>query len=156
MTPQLPRPTLATDPTVPAAEELARGLRESGRRLTPQRQMVLEAVNELEHATPEEVFARVHASSSAVNISTVYRSLELLEQLGLVSHTHLGPGATTYHQAREVHHLHLVCRGCGHVAEVPSSAAEELLARVREAEGFVVDVAHLSLYGRCAGCGAQA
>lgn len=141
------------------SDQLGKELHGRGLRLTTQRQMVLEAVTELGHATPDEVFARVQHSSTAVkstavNISTVYRALELLEALGLVTHAHLGPGPPTYHPAGESHHLHLVCRGCGDVAEVPASAAEELLGRVREAKGFAVDVAHLSLYGRCAQCGA--
>ena len=65
-------------------------LRARGYRVTPQRQLVLEAVTKLEHATPEEIWADVQQTASGVNISTIYRALELLEQLGLVTHTHLG------------------------------------------------------------------
>ena len=68
-------------------------LRASGYRVTPQRQLVLEAVTKLEHATPEEIFADIHQTARGVNVSTVYRTLELLEQIGLVTHTHLGHGA---------------------------------------------------------------
>ena len=75
-------------------------LRARGYRATPQRQLVLEAVAELRHATPEDVGARVNQSARGVNTSTIYRTLELLEQLGMVTHTHLGHGAPTYHLPR--------------------------------------------------------
>ncbi len=68
-------------------------LRQRGYRLTPQRQLVLEAVDTLEHATPDDILVEVRKTASGVNISTVYRTLELLEELGLVSHAHLGHGA---------------------------------------------------------------
>src|SRR3989337_2182587 len=93
-------------------------LRAQGYRLTPQRQLVLEAVGELGHATPDEIVTAVRRTASGVNISTVYRTLELLENLGLVTHTHLGHGAPTYHAATDDDHVHLVCRMCGSVAEV--------------------------------------
>lgn len=134
------------------SEALGRELRDRGLRLTPQRQMVLDAVASLGHGTPEEVFVRVRTISSAVNISTVYRALELLEALGLVTHVHLGAGAPTYHWAAAADHLHLVCRGCGAVEELPAEQAGELLGRIRAERGFAVDVAHLALYGLCAAC----
>ena len=90
-------------------------LRRRGYRLTPQRQLVLEAVGELAHATPEEIADAVRRTASGVNISTVYRTLELLEELGLVQHTHLGHGAPTYSVATDDDHVHLVCRDCGAV-----------------------------------------
>ena len=88
-------------------------LRSRGYRVTPQRQLVLEAVKAVDHATPEEICARVRETARGVNISTVYRTLELLEELGMVTHTHLGHGAPTYHLAAEADHVHLVCRDCG-------------------------------------------
>ena len=72
-------------------------LRARGYRLTPQRQLVLEAVDRLGHATPDDLVAEVRKTANGVNISTVYRTLELLEGLGLVTHAHLGHGAPTYH-----------------------------------------------------------
>src|ERR1700722_11470214 len=76
-------------------------LRARGYRVTPQRQLVLEAVTKLEHATPEEICAQVQLTARGVNISTVYRTLELLEQLGLVTHSHLRHGAPSYHLEAE-------------------------------------------------------
>ena len=68
------------------ADDLASKLHSLGYRLTPQRQLVLEAVDSLEHATPDDILVEVRKTASGVNISTVYRTLELLEELGLVSH----------------------------------------------------------------------
>ena len=87
-------------------------LRAEGYRLTPQRELVLRAVEDLGHATPDEVFAEVRRESSAVNISTVYRTLELLERLRLVWHPHLGKGAPVYHTAGH-RHRHVACATCG-------------------------------------------
>src|SRR6201994_2399312 len=103
-------------------------LRARGYRATPQRQLVLEAVAELRHATPEDVGARVHQSARGVNISTIYRTLELLEQLGMVTHTHLGHGAPTYHLAADAGHVHLVCRSCGKVSEASPDEVRPLVA----------------------------
>ncbi len=72
-------------------------LRESGYRLTPQRELILQAVERLGHATPDEVLAEVRKQSTAVNASTVYRTLEVLEELGLIRHAHLSDRAPTYH-----------------------------------------------------------
>ena len=127
-------------------------LREKGYRLTPQRELVLAAVNELKHATPEQVCARVQETASGINISTVYRTLELLEDLGLVRHAHLGHGAPSYHPAGHDHHLHLVCRDCGTVSQVDVEVAAPLTAAVRSAEGFEVDLEHFAIYGRCRAC----
>jgi len=132
--------------------DLDRPLRERGYRLTPQRQMVLEAVNTLRHGTPEEIGAEVQKTASGVNISTVYRTLELLEELGLVTHTHLGHGAPTYHSANDPDHLHLVCRDCGKVIEADFSAADDLVGRLAAQHGFDTDVKHFAIYGRCADC----
>ena len=82
---------------------LAERLRARGLRLTPQRQPVLAAVNAIEHGTPDDIAARLREDAgpggAAPDTSTVYRTLELLEQLGLVWHTHLGKGAPVYHSA---------------------------------------------------------
>lgn len=127
-------------------------LRARGYRLTPQRQMVLEAVTALGHATPDEICDKVQRTAGGVNISTVYRTLELLEELGLVTHTHLGHGAPTYHPAADEHHLHLVCRDCGSVTETDVSVADPLVRRLADEHGFDTDVAHFAIYGRCRKC----
>ncbi|HEU4423823.1 MAG TPA: transcriptional repressor [Pilimelia sp.] len=133
---------------------LAEVLRARGLRLTAQRQLVLEAVRELGHATPEQVHATVREVAAGVNISTVYRTLELLEELGLVIHTHLSHGSPTYHAAEEAH-VHLVCRSCGVVGEMDPKLFRPLAATLEAERGFLVDIGHVALFGVCAACGAQ-
>jgi Fur family transcriptional regulator, ferric uptake regulator len=127
-------------------------LRARGYRVTPQRQLVLEAVARLDHATPEEIFAQVQQTARGVNISTIYRTLELLEQIGMVTHTHLGHGAPTYHLAADADHVHLVCRDCGRVTEIGPDAIRPLITALEERHGFETDVGHLTVFGRCADC----
>ncbi|OII63225.1 transcriptional repressor [Streptomyces sp. CC53] len=127
-------------------------LRQRGYRLTPQRQLVLEAVDVLGHATPDDILNEVRKTASGVNVSTVYRTLELLEELGLVSHAHLGHGAPTYHLAARHHHLHLVCRDCGEVIEADVDVAAEFTAKLRASFGFDTDMKHFAIFGRCADC----
>jgi Fur family ferric uptake transcriptional regulator len=127
-------------------------LRQRGYRLTPQRQLVLEAVDTLEHASPDEILTEVRRTATGVNISTVYRTLELLEELGLVSHAHLGHGAPTYHLADRHHHMHLVCRDCGTVIEAEVSVAGALTDQLRATFGFETDMKHFAIFGRCADC----
>ncbi|MES4901499.1 MULTISPECIES: Fur family transcriptional regulator [unclassified Streptomyces] len=129
-------------------------LRERGYRLTPQRQLVLEAVDHLEHATPDDILTEVRRTASGVNISTVYRTLELLEELGLVSHAHLGHGAPTYHLADRHHHIHMVCRDCTDVIEADVSVAEPFVRQLRANFGFDTDMKHFAIFGRCAKCSA--
>jgi Fur family ferric uptake transcriptional regulator len=127
-------------------------LRARGYRLTPQRQLVLEAVDKLEHSTPDDILAEVRRTAGGVNISTVYRTLELLEELGLVSHAHLGHGAPTYHLADRHHHMHLVCRECTDVIEADLSVAEPFARTLREGFGFETDLTHFAIFGTCESC----
>ncbi|GAA4002495.1 transcriptional repressor [Allokutzneria multivorans] len=132
-------------------EMLRRTLRERGLRMTPQRQLVLDAVTELEHATPEQICQHIRERTPTVNITTVYRTLDLLEQLGLVRHTHLGHGAPSYSvDAHE--HVHLVCHRCGGLDEVPCDALAALGEQLHTARGFHLDASHLALSGVCADC----
>src|SRR5437868_11746194 len=121
-------------------------LRARGYRLTPQRQLVLEAVTALGHATPDEIAERVRRTATGVNISTVYRALELLEELGLVTHTHLGHGAPRYHLAAEAEHVHLVCSSCGRVIQASPDAVGTLVTALSERFGFETDVGHLTVF----------
>lgn len=131
-------------------------LRARGYRLTPQRQLVLEAVDKLEHSTPDDILAEVRRTAGGVNISTVYRTLELLEELGLVSHAHLGHGAATYHLADRHDHMHLVCRDCTEVIEADLSVAAPFAARLLADFGFEGDMKHFAIFGRCAKCAGAA
>jgi len=137
------------------SDDLATRLREQGLRLTPQRQLILRAVEELGHATPDEGLAQVRSQVSSVNASTVYRTLEVLEELGLVRHTHLSDRAPTYHSTSEHEHVHVVCRRCHAVRSYDPEVVAPLVAALG-ADGFVVDVGHLAVFGECADCSATA
>jgi Fur family ferric uptake transcriptional regulator len=126
--------------------------RARGYRLTPQRELILKAVQDLDHASPDDILAEVRKTSEGVNISTVYRALELLEDLGLVSHTHLGHGAPAYHATTEPDHVHLVCRTCQRVVEAEPEIAADLVERLAVERGFRTDVRHLTLFGTCRDC----
>jgi Fur family ferric uptake transcriptional regulator len=127
-------------------------LRERGYRLTPQRELILQAVESLGHATPDEVHAEVRRHSSAVNLSTVYRTLEVLEELGLVRHAHLTDRAPTYHSIGGHEHFHLKCRNCARVVSVDPDVVQSLVETLRADHGFVADVGHLTVFGRCEEC----
>ena len=133
-------------------DELAARLHSLGYRLTPQRQLVLRAVDELGHATPDEILAEVQQHASAINASTVYRNLEVLEELGLVRHAHLSDRAPTYHSTTGHEHFHLVCRNCGRVESVDPDVIAATTDRLEQQYGFVADVGHLTIFGRCAEC----
>jgi Fur family ferric uptake transcriptional regulator len=122
-------------------------------RLTPQRRRIVAALTELEHGTPDAVVAKVAEDGGpALPPSTIYRGLDALEELGVVSHTHLDHRAPTYHLADHATHIHLVCLGCGTVSEAPIAMAAEFAGNVRDATGFDPDVTHMAIHGWCAAC----
>jgi Fur family ferric uptake transcriptional regulator len=134
---------------------LADTLRARGLRLTAQRQLVLEAVYQLGHATPDQVHEAVSQTAAGINITTVYRTLELLEELGLVTHTHLSHGAPTYHGVSEEQHVHLVCRTCGGVDDVSAAVLDSLAVALEKEKSFLVDKGHVALFGVCGTCGGE-
>jgi Fur family transcriptional regulator, ferric uptake regulator len=133
--------------SMPEDVELARRLRARGLRMTPQRDEVLQAVRQLRHATPDQVSEAV----PAVDVTTVYRTLELLEELGLVRHTHLGHGAPSYRPADD-DHVHVVCHSCGAVVDAPQDLADGVARRLVDEQGFVLDRAHFTVFGSCRDC----
>lgn len=131
---------------------LAETLRTAGLRVTATRERVYAAVTGAPHSTPEALIERVNASGPAIPPSSVYRALECLEEVGLVSHTHLDHRAPTYHVADHAEHLHLVCRVCGAVAESPAALADGLVTELARRHGFVADVTHMAIQGECSQC----
>jgi Fur family ferric uptake transcriptional regulator len=115
--------------------------------VTAQREKVLGAVRALRHATPEQLSDAVEG----VDVATVYRTLELLEELGLVKHTHLGHGAPSYRPADD-EHVHLVCHVCGAVTDAEPAIVDVLEQRLRDERGFALDRGHFTVFGRCAAC----
>jgi len=128
-------------------------LAERGYRLTPQRVMILSAIEESDsHISAEEIHARIVARYPNVNISTVYRTLELLKRLGLVTETDLGEGRVRYHPAEKGHHHHLVCQECGAVIDLDESLLTPLKTALLREYRFNADLQHLAILGRCVNC----
>jgi Fur family ferric uptake transcriptional regulator len=124
-------------------------LREKGYRLTPQRELLLRGVAGLGHAWLVEVLAEVRTDAAAVNAATVYRTLEVLEELGLIRHAHLSDRAPTYHSTSEHEHFHLVCRNCHKVISVEPDVLTPVAERLAIDHGFTIDVGHLTVFGTC-------
>ena len=135
------------------AEDIVSKLSELGYRLTPQRMMILSAIeNSDDHISAEEIYAQVVAKYPNVNISTVYRTLELLKRLGLVTETDLGGGRLRYHPVGKGHHHHLVCQECGAIIALDESLLSSLKSALLREYKFSADLRHLAIFGRCVNC----
>lgn len=131
-------------------------LRDKGHRLTPQRMMVLEAIEASEdHVSAEEIFERARARYPYMNISTVYRTLELLKGLGLVAESDLGGGRFLYHPAGKASHHHLVCRKCGKIQDIDATVFEHLRDEMKTTYGFDAAFEHMAVFGTCRKCQRQ-
>ena len=128
-------------------------LQEKGYRLTPQRMLVTEALHDAEgHISAEEIYEQLHARYPYSNISTVYRTLELLKELKLVTGTDFGEGRVRYHVAEKGHHHHLVCRRCGKIVDLDESVLFPLKDTLLLDYGFEADLRHLAIPGKCSDC----
>src|SRR5215212_9245102 len=124
-------------------------MRERGFRVTPQRQLILDAICESGgHTTPEEIYERVHAKAPAVNLATIYRTVDFLRDLRLITEMYIG-GKTYYEIAGEAPHHHLVCRCCGHIEQIDHVTVVGLFARIEHEQQFKVETDHLALVGLC-------
>ena len=134
-------------------EDIVSKLSELGYRLTPQRMMILSAIeNSDDHISAEEIYAQVVAKYPNVNISTVYRTLELLKRLGLVTETDFGGGRLRYHPVGKGHHHHLVCQECGAIIALNESLLSSLKSALLREYKFSADLRHLAIFGRCVNC----
>ena len=128
-------------------------LKKQGYRLTPQRLMVVSAIESSEdHISADEVYSQVVTRYPNVNISTVYRTLELLTRLGLVTETDLGGGRVRYHPANKGHHHHLICQECGAMIDLDESLLKPLEEALLLEHNFIADLRHLAIQGRCVKC----
>ncbi len=124
-----------------------------GYRMTPQRLMIVAAIEASEnHISAEDIYAQVVAKYPNVNVSTVYRTLELLEKLGLVTKTDLGGGSIMYHPLEKGHHHHLVCRECGITIDLDESALNPLKDSLLRDYQFIAELRHLGIQGLCVNC----
>jgi len=121
--------------------------------MTPQRMMIASAIEASDgHISAEEIYAQVITRYPQVNISTVYRTLELLTQLGLVTDTDFGEGRVRYHPVGKGHHHHLVCQECGGITDLDEIVLSPLKLILLRQYGFSADLRHLAIFGRCKKC----
>ena len=136
--------------------DVREALRSRGLRWTPQRRLILEVLSSTEgHITGSEVVERCRERDPETTPSTVYRTLDVLEELGYVSHSHSAAGREEYHVLPTADHGHLQCRGCGATMELEPSVAAGIVGPIEARYGFVTDVGHLTISGLCAACAAR-
>jgi Fur family transcriptional regulator, ferric uptake regulator len=127
-------------------------LRSRGLRMTPQRRAIVSEVMRTKgHISPASIARTIEGDMPGVNPSTVYRTLSLLEEVGVLQHSHLESGAE-YHKAEESHHVHLTCHRCGRDDELSITEAERLGQLIRRHHGFEADLTHFAITGLCADC----
>lgn len=136
-------------------EQMIETLRRKQFRITPQRELIVRVLADADdddHLTAEEIHTRVQAYTSAVNIATVYRTLDLLVEAGLVSRIDLGSGKEVFATEQHGIHIHLVCRQCGGVINADARVLQDVRAHIYEQYDFVAELEHVSLFGTCANC----
>ena len=128
-------------------------IRSSGGHLTPQRRFILEVLEASDgHMSAEEVHARVQPRYPKLHISTIYRTLETLHKLDMVTETDLGDGKLRYHLHDKGYHHHLICEKCGRVEELDEAVLAPLKAALLRKHHFRADLRHLAIFGRCRDC----
>lgn len=142
-----------TEPTTSAVVEV---LRSKGLRMTPQRRaIVAEVMRTQGHISPTALARTVQSEMPGVNASTIYRTLSLLEEVGVLAHAHLESGAE-YHRAEEAGHVHLTCSNCGSEDDLSLAEADALSHLIERHHRFLPDLTHFAISGLCADCRALA
>ncbi|MCD6553681.1 MAG: transcriptional repressor [Chloroflexi bacterium] len=135
------------------AEEWGKQLRLAGYKLTRQRRAVLAVIAAGEtHLSPAEVYDQARIACPDLGLTTVYRTLEILSELGLVRRVHLEKGCHSFASASGGHSHHLICNKCGEVIEFEGCDLSPLLERVAQRTGFVIEAHWLELFGTCPAC----
>lgn len=128
-------------------------LRARGLRWTPQRRALVQVLAQTDgHVTGSELVERCRVVDPATIPSTVYRTLDVLEDLGLVRHGHGADGREEFHVLPQVEHGHLHCHQCGRTREFEAADAAPLVRALRARHGFEVDLSHVTIVGRCEAC----
>lgn len=134
-------------------EDLVADLRARGIRVTAARRLVLQTLVDAgaDHLAADQIADRIHRTHPDLHVSTTYRTLDALEEAGMIVRAGLGDGPTTYHLADD-HHHHAVCDGCGTTIELPDRLFAGVVRRLRDHHGFVAAPHHLTITGRCRSC----
>jgi Fur family ferric uptake transcriptional regulator len=135
--------------------DIAALLRQKGQRPTPQRMMILAALAEHGgHLPAEAIYEQVKREYPYINLSTVYRTLEMLRDQGIVSETDLGGGVRQFELLEHPHH-HLVCLHCGQIEDIDAAHLAPLQERLLTDYGFRARLDHLAIFGACRACAEQ-
>jgi len=134
---------------------VATSLRQQGLRATSARITLILGLGELGHATPEQLHSALAPAHPGLNVSTVYRTLEALTDLGLVAHAHLTGSAPSYYLTDGTEHAHLVCQDCGTITPLRGEALQRFVAELATDPEFAVTISHLSVQGHCQNCRTQ-
>ncbi len=138
---------------VPDWSTLRSRLRDRGLRWTTQRRVLLEVLARADgHVTGAELVERCRRIDPETTPSTVYRTLDVLEEIGVVSHSHGLDGREEFHVRPEHDHGHLVCSECGSSSDLTADEAAPLATALARSRGFEVELGHLTVVGRCRGC----
>jgi Fur family ferric uptake transcriptional regulator len=137
----------------PTAKKITSVLSQRGYKLTAQRRAVINViVNSREHLTPATLYEKVRRTYPAIGLVTVYRTLEMLHELGLICRVDLGGKSQSYTLAPLDHHHHLVCAQCGTVADFTGCDLEALQQRLSLESGFKIEGHLLHFLGHCRDC----
>ena len=125
----------------------------AGRRLTHQRRIVLETLQRSKgHLEAQALYSQVKDRDPDISLATVYRTLSVLKEMGLVEQHPLGEEHSHFETAGESRHYHFTCLGCGKVIEFDAEMVEQIIQKLHERKGIRVTEAHLHLGGYCAQC----
>lgn len=133
-------------------ESAAEVLRAAGLRVTPQRAAVVEILQELHYATAEEIFEGLVALFPTSRLSTVYRAVLQLEEVGVVCRAPIRDGVLTFVLCEGEPHVHAACVGCGTVTCLLEPLVEQVSTRLMADRGFCVNVGQLVMRGLCRAC----
>ena len=128
-------------------------LRHQHVRVTPQRLIVLEALAAHSgHIAADEILRWASARYPAINLATIYRTLDLLISMGLVAQTDFGSGVSFFELVGDAPHHHLVCEHCHAVLEVDDNVLVPMHESILRDYGFLTNTRHLALFGSCRAC----
>lgn len=134
-------------------KDLIHDLKERGTRVTPQRAIILSAIENISgHFTADELFSEVQKVSSYISLATIYRTLEMLREMQLVSESHMGTSTTHYALKTHANHHHAICRTCQATIELPGDLFLPVESMLDDEYGFAADINHLVIFGVCSYC----
>ena len=134
-------------------QDLTEQLRRAGLRMTPQRLMVMDAIFHHEgHITAEDIYTKVQALYPYVDLSTVYRTLQVLKEQGLIAELRIPNGPTQYETLLGHAHHHAICRHCGNMLEVPATTLDPVQQQLLAEHGFKAELTHMAIFGLCQDC----